>query len=610
MPLSKKITFLPMKEVVFAPPEDATLGELAARLGLPVDQSCGGVGRCGKCRVIVKNAKSMPNEIERKMLTPEELMAGYRLACQCPLEDDLVVLLPGDKEREIQILDGEAELFVVKELDPLVRKKATRLSMPEVHDEITSLGEIVLENLCLKNTTISLNLLREMGSLFLNHELATMVFTESDLIAIERGDTSNNLYGIAIDIGTTSLVMWLVDLNTGIVIDRCLEVNPQISFGADVLSRISYIQKHSKGLEMLRNAILASLNVTISNIASCNGILVEDIYAAVIVGNTCMEHIALGIDPLTIGRSPFIPVARFFPLLNASSLGLAINSEGRILVMPCVSGYVGGDIAAGVMTSGMCNDKKITLLIDIGTNGEIVLGNKEFLIACSAAAGPAFEGGQISCGMCAKKGAIEKIRFGDENIELEVIGKCDPLGICGSGLIDLIAEMLRHGLIDESGRLNESGSKDLGHRIFRDKFGVLGFRFHDLSPAKGTGLAITQRDVRQVQLAKAAIATGIEVLLEKTCISMEDIDRVIVAGAFGNYLNSENAMTIGILPNVPVEKIHYIGNSAIKGAYRTLMSQSALQEVKAIVDCTKVVELSTLKDFTDIFLKNLVFKID
>lgn len=609
MTLSKKITFLPMKEVVLAPPEDATLGELAARLGLPLDQSCGGVGRCGKCRVIVRKARSMPNEIERKMLTPEELMAGYRLACQCPLEDGLVVLLPCAEKGEMQILDGEAELFIIKGRDPLVRKRATRLTMPEVDDDITSLGEIVLEDLGLKNT-ISLNLLKEMGSLFLNHELATMVFTETDLIAIERGDTSHSLYGVAIDIGTTSLVVWLVDLNTGIVIDRCLEVNPQISFGADVLSRISYLQKHPKGLETLRNAILVSLNEMIANIASCNNLPEEEIYAAVIVGNTCMEHIALGIDPLTIGRSPFIPVSRFFPMLDASSLGLAVNPEGRVLVMPCISGYVGGDIAAGVMASGMFKDEKITLLIDIGTNGEIVLGNKEFLIACSAAAGPAFEGGQISCGMCAKEGAIEKVRFGDGNIELEVIGKCDPLGICGSGLIDLIAEMLRHGLIDESGKLNESGSKDLGYRIFRDESGILGFRFCNLSPIEGTGLAITQRDVRQVQLAKAAIATGIEVLLEKTCISMEDIDRVIVAGAFGNYLNSENAMTIGILPKVPLEKIHYIGNSAIRGAYCALMSQDALQEVNAIVDRTKVVELSTLKDFTNIFLKNLVFKID
>lgn len=608
-PVTMKLSFQPINLTVEASEAEDTVGQVAARLGLGLDQPCGGGGTCGKCRVQVRNSTSEPNGSELKKLSPVELAAGYRLACQCPLEDGLEILLDDSSAgKGHKILSGSSEDRYCGELQPLVRKKRVCLTLPSVQDPATSLVEILRQEISAENLPVPLPLLSTLPRVFPKGKTVTAVYSDFRLLAVEEGDTTDYSFGVAIDIGTTSLVIWLVDLVTGAVIDRISGLNPQTSFGADVVSRITYGQRTPDGLRILKDSILDSLNEMIGALTGRNHIPPAYIYCAAVAGNTCMEHIFLGLDPASIGRSPYLPVTRILPPLRADSVGLGINSEGVVHMVPNISGYVGGDITAGIEASGMSSGSDITLLVDIGTNNEIVLGNSDFLITCSAAAGPALEGARIDHGMRASQGAVEKVSFDGNEIRLGIIGDSDPQGICGSGLVDLVAEMLRTGVIEKSGKIDESvGDENLKQRLARTPKGMRQFRFWNSSGPNAQDLVFSQKDIREVQLAKGAIATGIEILLERTGLKLDDLDRVLVAGAFGNYLNRENAISIGILPDVPVEKIEYIGNSAVLGAYHALISREDYRHMERLAKQTEYVELSSLKNFQQLFLSNLSF---
>ncbi len=603
-----RITFLPICCTVTTEAESGTVGQLAACLGLGPDQPCGGEGTCGKCRILAENANSFPTGAELQFLTPKELSDGFRLACQCPLEDGLVVSLgraPEMKDRKIPKSDPGKRY--ARKPEPVVRKKIISLTGTRDNDPGTSLAEVLCTQTGTEDLRIPLELLKSLPGIFAKRKSAAAVFTNSRFIALEDEKT-HGVFGVAIDIGTTSLVVWLVDLESATVLDTASELNPQTSFGADVLSRISVIQSRERGLEMLKDALLSSLNRMIATLARKNGLDTGSIYAAAVSGNTIMEHIFLGVDPSPIGRSPFIPVTRCTPSLKAESSGLDINPRGEIVMIPNISGFVGGDITAGVEASGMFRSSAITLFTDIGTNSEIVLGNRDFLLACSAAAGPAFEGARISHGMRAVNGAVERVAFQDGNVLLGVIGEKTPEGICGSGIVDLVAEMLRSGLIDKNGKFSDTSPDSRLHsRISNNPQGLKEFCLYEAGENKPGGIVFTQKDVREVQLAKGAIATGIQILLEKKDLKPGDLDRVVVAGAFGNYINMKNAVDMGILPKVSSEKIEYIGNSSVIGAFHALVSLKDYRLMKKIARKAEFVELSSRSDFQQRFLSNMSF---
>lgn len=603
------VKFIPMNLTVTSEEGETTVGQMAVRLGLDLDQPCGGVGTCGKCRVLVRNAGSGPTSLELKSLSTEELDAGFRLACQCPVEDGIIVIFEGSPADGGGKLPGSSiGIRYRKKLVPTVRRQRVSLEMPGVREPGTSLSAILRGETGAADMRIPLSLLRNLPGIFAKDKTATAVFTDTRLIAVEDNEQENGVFGVAIDIGTTTLAVWLIDLVAGSVVDTLSELNPQTAFGADVLSRISFTQKRDGGLEILKRSVQSSLNRMIGTIAEKNGVSLENIYAATVAGNTCMEHVFLGIDSSSIGRSPFIPAAREFPPMEAASVELKINPGGEVVMIPNISGYVGGDITAGIEASGMTGSPGVTLFVDIGTNSEIVLGNKDFLLTCSAAAGPAFEGARIHHGMRAESGAVERVSFRNGEIDLDVIGGSPPIGICGSGLVDLIAEMLRFGLIDGGGKMADPSMEGLRRFISVSPQGMKVFRFHEAGgKSLGKDLFLTQKDVREVQLAKGAIATGIQVLLKRKGLNPENLDRVIVAGAFGSYLNSANAIAVGILPEISPGKIEYIGNSSIQGAFHALVSRKCYRFMERIAQRADYMELSSLSGFQERFLSNLHF---
>lgn len=582
------------------------VGQVAIRLGLGIDQPCGGTGICGKCRVMVSGGTSAPTEQELRALPPEDIASGYRLACRCPVEDGLVVTLEGSSAPDPERLQkGMEAVRYGKAGDPLVRSRKVDLEMPDVRGRVSSLSEIAASGIGLAGGAIPLSLMGSLSGAFSGKGPATAVFSDTRLVALEQGQTFKP-YGLAIDVGTTSLVMWLSDLSEGTAVDAMSDLNPQVSFGADVLTRLSHIAGKEGGLEELRSTLLSELNRMTVNIARRNGISPGQICAVSVAGNTCMEHILLGVDPSPIGKSPFIPPCREFPPLDAATAGLRVNPLAEVVMVPNISGYVGGDITAGIEASGMAEGPEMTLFVDIGTNSEIVLGNRDFLVSCSAAAGPAFEGARIGCGMRAARGAIERVSVENGLFSVGVIGGTEPVGICGSGIVDLVAEMLRWGLVDQGGKMPEHSDEGIRRLIAAAEGGMKHIELTQVGHGRGgKKLLFTQKDVREVQLAKGAIATGIQALLEKKGLGLDDLDRVVVGGAFGNYLNPGNAVAIGVLPRVPLEIIEYMGNTSIVGAFHALVSRKDFEYMRKIARTAEYVELSTICDFQKKFLANL-----
>lgn len=434
---------------------------------------------------------------------------------------------------------------------------------------------------------------------------------ESIDILLDDGpaDPSSEL-GIAVDIGTTTVVVYLVRLKVG-VIAVTSSINPQVAFGADVISRISYCERESDGLSTMQVSIINQINKMIDEVVKNAGVNKSQIKEIVLAGNTTMEHIFAGYSPISIGRAPFIPLFYSAPELTASDLGLSLRSDVRVRLLPNISGFIGGDIVAGIIYSKMTEKKELSLLLDIGTNNEMVLGNKDFLCCTSAAAGPALEGAKITQGMRAASGAIDSVEISEDDLTVTVIGNIPAKGICGSGLVDAVAEMVKSGVITKSGKFNKPENLDnskLAARLNGTKASEITFTlFEKTEEDKEYNVSLRQKDVREVQLAKGAIATGIELLLKETAHSMNDIDNIYIAGAFGNYLNFEKAIKIGILPEIQREKIYALGNSAGLGACSFLSEENLWEKAKVVMEKAKLLELPTHKDFQDAFIRNLSF---
>jgi len=586
----------------------------ADRAGLYIEGDCAGRGTCGKCRVnITGGDNTVPTAAETKHLSPTELENGWALACQRTVDHDIVVEVPVQKDahlRKTTLAGGVEELAA----EPMVEKAAVKLSRPAVKDQTADL-ERLLNQLERPELTVQLRELSGLPSLLRNNSYSiTAAISGSKIISIEPGDTSDQIYGVAFDIGTTTIMGSLLDLKTASVIAVAATTNPQNAYGADVISRITHASAGKDNLKQLQNKVIEAANMIIKDLLKQTRVARDRVYEFVAVGNTTMSHIFMGIDPTFLAPAPFIPAYSRALEVEAAELGLKISPSGRVTFLPNIAGYVGSDTVGVILATNMDQRKDNCAAIDIGTNGELVLTANGKLMACSTAAGPAFEGAQIKHGMRAASGAIEACDYIDGDIKLSMIDDVAACGICGSGLIDAAAALLDAGLIEPSGRFvnpEETSGKIPGSLIKKLRRGKGGFEFI-LVPAKdsdtGEDIVLTQGDLRELQLAKGAIYAGLMILLKEAGISADDLDQILLAGAFGNYVRKESALTIGLLPQLPPEKIIAVGNAAGDGSRMALASKTMRERALALPEKVDHLELSTRADFQDIFIDAMAFQ--
>ncbi|NLH27053.1 MAG: DUF4445 domain-containing protein [Syntrophomonadaceae bacterium] len=607
-----KITFYPINKDMEVPVGTA-LKKAMNDAGLDFDFPCGGRGRCGKCRVRIREGVVPPSDSDRVHFDEEELKEGYRLACTLTVQGDLVLELPQEVTGHKILIDAAERSMEIK---PHLQKVHLEVKEPSIEDQKADWDRLRDELAAVKGDKdyrITLPALQALPKVLREKKFSiTAVIADNKVTGLEAGDTTDRMLGIAFDIGTTTVVGYLMDLLTGKELGAVSTMNPQTKYGADVISRITYSSQEAGGLEILHKAIIEAVNSLIGEAVEKVGARREDVYALTFVGNSCMHHLLLGLEPRYIALAPYVPVTGSTQEINADELGIKVNPAGKVYVLPNIAGFVGADTIGVILATELDESSEIRLAIDIGTNGEMVLGNKDRLLACSTAAGPAFEGAQISCGMRGTAGAIDTVRMDDE-FTYTTINDERPVGICGSGLIDVISVMLDTGVIDSRGRIanpNElagTSAEKLADRIVD----LDGMRAFLLAPAAETGhgkpLFITQQDVRELQLAKGAIATGVQILLDVYGIGYDDVFEVILAGAFGNYLDKHSACAIGLIPSSLEDRVRPVGNAAGTGAKVALLSAAEYRRSARIASFVEYEELAAYPKFTEIFANSLSF---
>ena len=595
-----------MKYTVLFKPDDVsvsvdrgtTILDAAVRAGVDLNSSCGSKGTCKKCKVIVEG----PVEIEaRSELDQKMLDKGYRLACQTHITGEVTVFVPEEARLQAhQIMDKHDEHGLVS-LSPLTEEKGIKLDPPSLVDSLGDLERLARYlDIDAGQLGLPLSVLRELPSTLRSSGWKVSVVRDAadlggSIVSITSGKGCN--FGAALDIGTTTVVLSLIDLLTGRTLATASEYNRQSRAGDDVISRIA--QAEEGGLEELQDLVIQTINHLIMEVRASASKLVGqcDITAMSVTGNTTMMHLFLGLDPSHIRYDPYIPVTNMPPLVRAKDLGLGINPNAPIYCVPGRASFVGGDIIADVISSGMHKRDELALLIDVGTNGEVALGNNDFLVSCSTSAGPAFEGGEVACGMRAMAGAIERISISERlDIKAKVIGGRAPLGICGSGLIDLVAQMFLRGIIDKKGRIQDIASKRIRRTDEGGEFVVV-----QEDRGQGKQIVITDSDLANIIRTKAAVYAGCSVLLKALENVFEDLDRVYIAGGFGNYIDVENAILIGLLPDLPRERFRFIGNAALAGAVQTLLSEPKRSETRQVYEAMTYLELTNSQLFFDEF---------
>lgn len=609
--VSQKVLFHPSEKCAFV--EDSrNLLDIARRLRIPIEQTCNGVGTCGKCQVLVSGPVSPVTSAEKHFLTPEQLRQGFRLACQVVPKGLVEVYVP--EVGPLNILSEGLQINV--RLKPQVTKEYVELAPPTLSDQRDDLSRLLSALGSQVTVQATPNFLHQ-----LSHTLresgwrVTVVKSGRKVLAVEPGDTRQSLYGVAFDIGTTTVVAYLRDLNTGHLVEVASTINPQTAYGADVITRINHTLASPQGRLELRKAVVHCLNQLITEVCDLAGLSPIQIYEATLAGNTTMLHLLLGLPVESIAKAPYIPVVRQGLTLNAGELWLKIHPQGRVYLLPHIASYVGADIVADLLVSRLHRRKRLTLLLDFGTNAEIVLGNRDGILACSAAAGPCFEGGNISCGMRAARGAISGVRLESDQLILETIGNVPPVGLCGTGLLDLVALLRKEGFIDETGRLLgpeeisavQKESPALGGLLRRIVPGDRGYQFFLAQSPEGKDLYLTQKDLRELQVAKAAIATGIRLLCERRGVEPGVVEEVLLAGAFGNAIRWESAVSLGLLPCLPRARYRSIGNAAGVGAQLALLSVPLRRQAERIARQVEYVELSATPEFTEVFMQEMYF---
>jgi uncharacterized 2Fe-2S/4Fe-4S cluster protein (DUF4445 family) len=620
-----KITFLPDKKNITVN-EGTTILEALESAGINIDTPCGGKGTCGKCKILVIKGMNMITPVEEKFLSEEEIKKDFRLACQTKIFKDTIIEIPSKIRLDFKRVFSsnlKGDIHHAKNnfsLESNVKKVFLDLEEPSLDDQRSDwerikdkLSSKKIENI--PNLKTSVEILKKIPVLMREANFKiTVILYNNEIIDIEKGDTTKSSYGIAFDIGTTTIAGYLIDLRTGEELSALAKTNPQIIYGEDIISRIEFIQRQKNGLDKLQKEVVNALNEIIRETTQEAKIDKKNIYETVIVGNTCMHHLFLGLNPINLAPSPYIPVIKESLSLKAKDIpGLSLNPTANICMLPNISAFVGADISAGILSTFMWREGKNILFVDLGTNGEIVLSSKRKIWTCSTAAGPAFEGARISSGMRAAEGAIDKIRVDHESIAYRVIKDGKARGICGSGLIDLIAELIKLGLINKSGKLidrEECGphlSREIKKRIINGQKGNEFLLVKGKETENGKPIYLTQRDIREVQLAKAAIFAGIKILLKEVNIPQEDIQKILLAGAFGNFIDKENAIRIGLIPYLPLKRIKFIGNAAGSGAEMALLSTKMRKISQKISKKIIYIELSSRPDFQEEFTEAMFF---
>jgi uncharacterized 2Fe-2S/4Fe-4S cluster protein (DUF4445 family) len=588
-------------------PYGVTLFDAASWNGIAIDSTCGGHGTCKKCRIRIAENAPAPTSLDLRAYTAQEIRDGWRLACRTPATRDTQVEVPPLTTRPKAATVGVGRQVILR---PAVQKRYLELTEPDLSDQASDL-ERVLAQLDDLEPRAELTVLKTLGrTLRAADYKVTAVVVDDVLIAVEPGDTTGRRFGIAFDLGTTTVVATLLDLGTGTPAAVASALNKQQPFGADVITRISATMMDPGALDKLQQLAQETLAELTAEVCAEGGVEPDEVYEVALAGNATMTHLVLGIDPEPLGMAPFIMSTRLYPEVLAAELGLPVHARARAVVFPAFGAYVGGDITAGLLASGMDRDARVRLFVDIGTNCEIVLGNREWLLATAAPAGPAFEGAAIRCGMRAADGAIEVVTMTADELGFKVIGDAEPQGLCGSGLVDAVTGLVRLGLLDESGRLVTEKEAALRAPGLASRLTTIGkervFVLHWRGAAEDS-IYLSQRDVRELQFAKAAIATGWRILLEEAGLTQDDVKQVLLAGSFGSYLSPAAAIRIGLVPKVPVARVVPAGNVAGEGAKMALLSLRERAGGLALLEEVRYVELSDRADFNDRFVEQLNF---
>ena len=590
--------------------------EAGQRTGVEITATCGARGRCRSCRIkILKGDVPPPTIMDQVQLGPEEVQEQFRLSCQTEvIADSSVMVAPPRTEAGHKILgsgrisDSGSHIG----LDSGVEKYFVRAQAPTDEHHQTSDAEEILKALPIAaDPRIPCDILRKNPDALRDKSGQMTVTTfNGTVIDVEAGDTTEHKYGMAFDIGTTSIVGSLLDLSSGEELTAVGGINPQTVYGGDLMSRIAYAQFEPKKLQTLRAKVLGAVNGFVTEACAEAGVDAGHIYKVVIVGNTCMHHMFIGIDPTYVGLAPYAPSVRDPIVVPAKEVLLKTTPNAMVCFLPIVAGFVGADTMACVLATRIYESEEIRALVDIGTNGEVVMGSRDKLMACSAPAGPALEGAQIRHGMRGALGAIERVEIEDD-VACQVIGDAPAIGICGSGLIDAVAKMLESEIVDPGGLLRYD-DRDQFPPALRDRLVKHnGKEQFVLTWSKDSGkeedITLTQGDIRQLQLAKGAICSGVVMLQKVMGVSDEQIEEVMLCGAFGNYISTESAVRIRILPALPLEKITYFGNAAALGAQMALLSETERQRATALAGRIEHVALATSPDFQDVFVEALKF---
>lgn len=603
------VTFLPAKRKVSVG-GDKTLLEAAESAGVKINSVCGAEGLCGRCKVRVCSGEVWAPPTPH--LSREEIQQGYVLACTALARSDSVIDVPVETRLEgaphltkdealrfgsTRVLTGRQPRHVH---GPLARKYALSLPPPTLEDNIGDTERVFRElrrDLDIPIMQMGLAQIKCLSALLRESDWKVTVTLGQrggtvEVMQVEGGDTSSRSFGVAVDIGTTTVVAHLVDLNTSETVGRQASYNSQIQYGEDVISRIMSAENREK-LARLSASVIQDINDLVTELVKASGVSLHDVVVVMCAGNTAMMHLLMEIDPRSIRVEPYVPAVAVPPVVRAAEVGIKINPRGLLAYAPAVACYVGGDVVADALVAGMGSLDELSLLIDMGTNGELVVGNKDWLVCCSASAGPAFEGGGISCGMRATNGAIERLSMRQqcEVTAYSVIGGGKPVGLCGSGLIDAIAEMLNNGCMERNGTLTASGK---GCGRLREGDNGLEFVLLDASQtATGKDIFISQADVRNFIRAKGAIYHAAECLLSRMELDFTDLQNVFISGGFGNYVDVHKAIMIGLLPDLPRERFQFIGNGSVEGAKMMLLSRQAMAEAQTIASRMTYIELSS-----------------
>ena len=620
-----KVTFLP-HEISIEVEEGQSVIRAAMDAGVHINASCGGEGVCGKCRVIVEQGQVEGGISEQ--LSQEDRQKGYRLACQAVVKSDLVIRVPVESAIDRSVLNlskkprrtariQQVDFESIKEQGlfvPPVEKINIRMDPPDAANhqpDVTRMIQHLRQHHGERGLEVSLEVIRKVPHVFREKNFDVTVTMarpvrssgKTRIVNVQSGDTTDHNLAIAVDIGTTTIFGQMVDLISGNVLAEYGDFNGQISYGEDVITRIVFSEK-GDGLDILHQAVIKTINNVLGKIIRRSGVDRDNISIITIAGNTTMTQLLLKVDPRFIRRSPYVPTAGIYPPLRACDLGLDLDEHVTALVYPQVSSYVGGDIVAGVMGSGMYRTDKLTLFLDIGTNAEAVVGNREWMACAACSAGPAFEGGGIKFGMRAAKGAIEDFSIDPVSFEpmIVTIGDVRPKGICGSGLITTVATMFEAGVIDNQGKYN----RDLKTGRIREQDGIWEYvlAWKDQTQVD-RDIVLTEIDIENLIRAKGAIYSGCMTLLEEVGMSIDDLEQIILAGGFGSYVDLEKAMIIGLLPEIDPDRVTYVGNASLMGARMAALTNRIRQEVVAVTDMMTNFELSETPSYMDHYVAAL-----